>query len=71
MRLSKPQSKVLTAVITFIETNNYPPSARDLAANLGIASPSTIHGHLVRLRKKGYVDWEESKPRTLRVIRSA
>lgn len=44
----------------------YPPTIREIAAEIG-CTPSNIHAHLTALRKKGMVEWEERKPRTLRV----
>lgn len=37
---------------------------------VGIASPSTISGLLNRFPDNGYVNWEEGRPRTLRIIKT-
>ncbi|MEK5106503.1 transcriptional regulator [Cytobacillus sp. FSL K6-0129] len=57
-------------VIFDVSTNNYPPSYRELGTMVGIASPSTISGLLNKLRENGYVNWEEGRPRTLRIIKT-
>ncbi|TCJ04483.1 transcriptional regulator [Cytobacillus praedii] len=70
-KLSKRQEEVLEAISQYIEKNNYPPAYRDLAAMLGLKSPSTVSNLLNSLKKKGYVNWEEGQPRTLHIIITA
>ena len=33
----------------------YPPSVREIGEAVGLASSSTVHGHLSRLEEKGYI----------------
>lgn len=47
--------------------NGLPPSIREVAAHLGI-SEKAAHDHLWLLRKKGYIRWEDDKPRTLSLL---
>ena len=68
---TKRQREVLEAVTNYISTNGYPPSFRDLGESLGLKSPSTISDLLDKLRKKGYVSWEEGRPRTLHVLKES
>ncbi|KMY52281.1 transcriptional regulator [Peribacillus loiseleuriae] len=46
----------------------YPPSIRDIGKEVGLKSSSTVSGHLVKLRDKGLIGWEDGKPRTLHII---
>ncbi|TSB47111.1 transcriptional regulator [Alkalicoccobacillus porphyridii] len=71
MSLTTKQEKVLMAIKSFINENNLPPTSRELCVILGIKSSSTVHGHFVRLKDKGYIDWEEAKPRTMKVLKGA
>ena len=66
---TKRQREVLEAVTNYISTNGYPPSFRDLGESLGLKSSSTISDLLDKLRNKGYVTWEEGRPRTLQVLK--
>ncbi len=50
-----------------IKKNGYSPSIRDIRTALGIKSTSTVHTYLERLEKKGYIQKENGKSRTLRV----
>ncbi|WP_081728114.1 hypothetical protein [Halalkalibacter hemicellulosilyticus] len=67
--LTNKQRNVIVKINEYVIKNKYAPTTRELADLLNHKSTSTTHGHLVKLRKKGYVDWVESKPRTLRVLR--
>lgn len=70
-KLSKRQEEVLEAISQYIEKYNYPPAFRDLATMLGLKSPSTVSNLLNQLKKKGYISWEPTQPRTLRIIKTA
>lgn len=50
-----------------IRKNGYSPSIRDIRTALNIKSTSTVHTYLERLEKKGYIQKENGKSRTLRV----
>ena len=69
MKLSGRQQLALQVIEHYVEQNNCPPSVRDIMALMGLSSTSTAHGYLRRLRKKGLIEWESDKPRTLKVIR--
>ena len=61
------QQRILYAIQQYIDEHNYPPSVREIGEMVGLASPSTVHGHLFRLQRKGLIEWEPTRPRTLRV----
>ncbi|GAA4879272.1 hypothetical protein GCM10023310_69270 [Paenibacillus vulneris] len=64
-----PKQKImLEAIITFIKQHKYSPSVRELCSIIGISSVSTAHGHLERLKSKGFITWEQDRPRTLKVL---
>ena len=50
-----------------IRRNGYAPSIRDICGALGIRSTSTVHTCLDRLEKKGYIQKENGKSRTIRI----
>ena len=43
----------------------YPPSIREICDIVSLKSTSTVHEHLRRLEKKGYVKRDPTKPRAL------
>lgn len=50
-----------------ITKNGYSPSIRDIRCDLDIKSTSTVHTYLEKLERKGYIQKENGKSRTLRI----
>lgn len=69
--LTRRQREALEAIDHYFNTHNYPPAYRDLAIMLGLKSPSTVSGLLQKLKEKGYISWQPTQPRTLRIIKTA
>lgn len=59
------------AILEFIESElrrrGYPPSVREIADAVGLASPSTVHAHLATLQQQGYLRRDPAKPRAIEV----
>ena len=59
------------AILDFIEKNmrdlGYPPSVREIGEAVGLTSPSTVHNHLNRLQRLGYLRRDPTKPRAIEV----
>src|SRR5690625_2658726 len=51
-----------------VEVKGYPPSVREIAKAVGLASSSTVHGHLSTIEKKGYIKRDPTKPRAIEII---
>lgn len=64
-RLTKKQKEILDFVSEFIKVNDYSPSYREIADNLGLSSPATIYEHVKGLEDKGYVKAESGRARSL------
>ncbi|MBR2852042.1 MAG: transcriptional repressor LexA, partial [Anaerotignum sp.] len=47
--------------------NGYPPTIREICDGVGLKSPSTVHGHIERLKKAGKLDKADSKTRAIKV----
>ena len=54
-KISAKQLAVLETIYKSISNNGYPPTVREIAAKVGLASTSTVHGHLSRLEQNGYI----------------
>ena len=52
-KLSKRQQEILDYIKVEVRKKGYPPSVREIGEAVGLASSSTVHGHLSRLEKKG------------------
>lgn len=67
-KMSKRQSAILNFIKSEVQTKGYPPSVREIAKAVGLASSSTVHGHLSRLEKKGYIRRDPTKPRAIEIL---
>ncbi len=65
--LSEKEQVILDYIRENITRNGYSPSIRDIRRDLDIKSTSTVHTYLEKLEKKGYIQKEGGKSRTLRV----
>ena len=59
------QEKILTYIQAEIKRRGYAPSVREIGEAVGLKSPSTVHGHLTRLEKKGLLHRDAMKPRAM------
>lgn len=67
-KVSKRQQEILEYIKTEVKSKGYPPSVREIGEAVGLASSSTVHGHLSRLEKKGYIRRDPTKPRAIEVL---
>ncbi|MFD2761504.1 transcriptional repressor LexA [Lentibacillus juripiscarius] len=67
-KLSKRQEAILDFIKERVNEKGYPPSVREIAEAVGLASSSTVHGHLARLESKGYIRRDPTKPRAIEVL---
>ncbi|MBU9714398.1 transcriptional repressor LexA [Evansella tamaricis] len=67
-KLSKRQQDILEFIKEEVNKRGYPPSVREIGEAVGLASSSTVHGHLSRLEKKGYIRRDPTKPRAIEVM---
>jgi len=65
--LSPRQKSILEFIEKQMSDRGFPPSVREIGAEIGLSSPSTVHNHLERLQKFGYLKKDPSTPRGLRV----
>lgn len=67
-KLSKRQQMIVDFIKSEVEVKGYPPSVREIAKAVGLASSSTVHGHLERIEKKGYIRRDPTKPRAIELV---
>ena len=69
--MSNPRGDTQAKILAYIEKatlqKGYPPSVREICEATGLKSTSTVHGHLIRLEKKGLLYRDSMKPRALSV----
>lgn len=67
-KLSKRQQMIFDFIKSEVEVKGYPPSVREIAKAVGLASSSTVHGHLERIENKGYIKRDPTKPRAIEIV---
>lgn|SRR5690625_122697 len=67
-KLSKRQQMIYDFICNEVEMKGYPPSVREIAKAVGLASSSTVHGHLERIENKGYIRRDPTKPRAIEIL---
>lgn len=67
-KISKRQEAILEFIKDEVKQKGYPPSVREIGAAVGLASSSTVHGHLGRLESKGYIRRDPTKPRAIEIL---
>jgi repressor LexA len=66
--LSKRQREIYDFVAAYSRRHGYPPTVREIGAEIGLASPSTVHAHLAKLEQAGYLRRDPTKPRALELV---
>ncbi|UQZ81659.1 LexA repressor [Paenibacillus konkukensis] len=66
-KLSNRQMAILEFIKNEVKDKGYPPSVREIGEAVGLASSSTVHGHLERLEKKGLIRRDPTKPRAIEI----
>ena len=69
--LENKQYEIYEFLKSQIYEKGYPPSVREICAAVGLKSTSTVHGHLSRLEKKGYIRRDPTKPRAIEILKGS
>ena len=67
-KMSNRQTAILEFIKSEVREKGYPPSVREIGEAVGLASSSTVHGHLDRLEKKGLIRRDPTKPRAIEIL---
>jgi repressor LexA len=69
--LTEAQQQLYDWLIDYIRTNQHSPSIRQMMRAMNLKSPAPIQSRLEHLKNKGYIDWNEGKARTIRILNEA
>lgn len=67
--LTERQRTILEMIHAHVDEHGYPPSVREIGDAVGLRSPSSVHGQLEALERKGYLRRDPTKPRALELGR--
>ncbi len=69
-KLTEAQQELYEWLAEYIRIHQHSPSIRQMMQAMSLKSPAPIQSRLEHLRTKGYIEWNEGKARTIRVLRS-
>jgi repressor LexA len=61
------KQKILECIATAVAERGYPPSVREIADTVGLASTSAVHHHLIALEREGMLERAIHSSRALRL----
>ncbi|MCR5294963.1 MAG: transcriptional repressor LexA [Lachnospiraceae bacterium] len=67
-KISKKQREILDFIKSQVLQKGYPPSVRDICQAVGLRSTSSVHAHLEKLEKNGYIRRDSTKPRAIEIV---
>ena len=67
-RLTPRQENIFKFIKDEVRSKGYHPSVREIGEAVGLRSSSTVHAHLEKLEKKGYIRRDPTKPRAIEVL---
>ena len=66
--LTDRQREIFRWIVNYIAAHGYSPTVRELCEAFDFGSTNGAMCHLDPLRKKGWIEWQENKARTLRPL---
>lgn len=64
------QLEVLQYIYEEVQGKGYPPTVREIGNAVHLSSTSTVHGHLSRLEKNGFIQRDPTKPRAIELTQA-
>lgn len=65
------KQRIIEYIAATIRESGYPPSVREIAAAVGLASTSAVHHHLSALEREGMLERDATQSRALRLTPAA
>lgn len=62
------ERKILDYMVTYLRSNTYQPSIREIGERFGIKSTKTVSEHLQALADKGFLERDPSRSRGVRIL---
>src|SRR4029077_15451764 len=63
--------RILDFIAATLRSRGYPPSVREIAKAVGLASTSAVHHHLLILEREGYLERGAAQSRAIRLTPTA
>jgi repressor LexA len=65
------KQRIIEYIAATVRESGYPPSVREIAAAVGLASTSAVHHHLSALEREGFLERDATQSRALRLTPAA
>ncbi|MEV0453801.1 transcriptional repressor LexA [Catellatospora methionotrophica] len=59
------QQQILRVIREWVDRHGYPPTVREIAAKIGVSSPSTVAHHLTAMQQRGVIRRDAERPRAV------
>lgn len=69
--LSDRQRQILNFVREHVYSRGYPPAVREIGLAVGLSSSASVHSHLQKLEKLGFLQRDPSKPRAIELTQES
>jgi repressor LexA len=66
--LTELEEKILDYMVSYLRTNTYQPSIREIGERFGIKSTKTVSEHLQALADKGFLERDPSRSRGVKIL---
>lgn len=67
-KITPKQQEILEYMKKEILSKGYPPSVREICQAVKLSSTSSVHAHLEKLEKNGYIRRDPAKPRCIEIV---
>ena len=67
-KISAKQQEILDYIKEEILQKGYPPAVREICRAVDLKSTSTVHAHLEKLEKNGFIRRDPTKPRAIEIV---
>lgn len=67
-KISSKQLEILEYLKQEILSKGYPPSVREICSAVDLSSTSSVHAHLEKLEKNGFIRRDPAKPRCIEIV---
>lgn len=68
MAITKRQRQVYDFIADFVQRNNFTPSYQEIGDGLGLSSLATVHKHISNLEKKGLLNRDYNRSRSIDLL---
>ena len=66
--ITEKQQQILDYIKEQIVQKGFPPSVRDICSAVNLRSTSSVHSHLEKLEKNGYIKRDKAKSRSIEIV---